>query len=131
MSITTILTSIVLILASNEQVNTPLDIYRLAFDISFLAFEISTFSFECLNYHFRKSNFQYFPQFSSIDFSKKLSHLKVLKNFKSKVVRYSECGNFRISVSLRFNVKSILENLEFLHKTAIFAISGYVNLLIW
>ena len=78
--------SIVLILASIEQVNTPLDIYRLAFDISFLAFEISTFSFECLDYHFRKSNFQYFLQFSSIDFSKKLSHSNVLQNLKNKVV---------------------------------------------
>ena len=44
-----------------------------------------------------------------------------LKAGKGKGHYYTQCGNFRIFQSLRFYVKSMLENLEVL-KTAVFAI---------
>ena len=45
--------------------------------------------------------------------------------------KFAQCRNFRIFLSFRFYVKSILENLLRSPKTALFGIFGALNLLIW
>ena len=42
--------------------------------------------------------------------------------FSKKVLALSQCGNFRIFLSFRFYVKSILENLEVLQLLSVFAL---------